>query len=626
MDSDVSLARLVEDRSAEIVRRWSERAATRLSERLRGSQLVDHVPEVLRAIAQSLREGRPVATVSAGGGEHGEQRHRAGAELGQLMSEYALLRDVVLELAEETGAAVSPGEYRVFGNVLSEALAGSVTEFVRSREEALRESEARYRTLFTNMTEGFALGEAICDASGTPHDFRFVEMNDAFERQSGLRREDVQGRPMSQVLPHLERSWVEVYGAVATSRQPVRFESYNADLDRHFEVFCYSPAPLRFAIVFNDVTARRRTEEALRESEARFRALAEAMPQMVWTTDARGSIDYLNGRWNAYTGASESAPLEHVWSAIHPEDAARVRERWEGSIATGDPFEIEYRLRRADGAHRWQLARGIPVRDAGGAVRAWFGTTTDVHDLKVLQEALSEADRRKSEFLGVLSHELRNPLAPIRNALFLLERAPSGSDQAARAHAVLRRQTEHLTRLVDDLLDVTRISRGKFELRRGKVDLNEIAARTAEDHRPLFDASGVELHVELERAPLWVDGDATRLAQIVANLLQNSAKFTGRGGRVTLSLAHRGGDAEIRVRDDGAGIDPGLLAHVFEPFTQGDQTLARTGGGLGLGLALVNGLAELHGGSVVARSEGLGQGAEFLVRVPLAGGDPRVAS
>jgi PAS domain S-box-containing protein len=546
-----------------------------------------------------------------------------GADLGQLMREYALLRTVVLEVAEESGAAISPGEYGVFGDVLSEALAGSVTEFVRSREEALRESEERYRTLFTNMTEGFALGEAICDASGTPRDFRLVEMNDAFERQSGLRREDVQGRPMSQVLPHLEGSWVEVYGGVATTGRPVRFEDYNADLGRHFEVFCYSPAPMRFAILFNDVTSRRRTEEALRESEARFRALAEAMPQMVWTTDAGGAIDYLNGRWRAYTGAAESAPLESAWSAIHPEDVARARERWEASAATGAPYEAEYRLRREDGAYRWHLARGVPVRDASGKVRAWFGTTTDVHDLKILHEALSEADRRKSEFLGVLSHELRNPLAPIRNALFLLERAPSGSEQAARAHAVLRRQTEHLTRLVDDLLDVTRISRGKIELRRGRVDLNEVAARAGEDHRAMFDASGAELRVEVERAPIWVDGDGTRLAQIVANLLQNAAKFTGGGGIVTLSLARRAGNAEIRVRDNGAGIEPGLLAHVFEPFTQGDQTLARSGGGLGRGLALVKGLAELHGGSVVARSEGPGKGAEFLVRLPLADEGPR---
>jgi PAS domain S-box-containing protein len=252
------------------------------------------------------------------------------------------------------------------------------------------------------------------------------------------------------------------------------------------------------------------------------------------------------------------------------------------------------------------LARAISERDAL------------MRSLRESKERLEEADRRKDEFLGMLSHELRNPLAPIRNAVYLLDHAAPGGEQARRARAVIDRQATHLTRLVDDLLDVTRIARGKIELRRARLDLGQLVRRAGEDHAGVFRERGIELAVEAPQAPLWVDGDAVRLAQVVGNLLHNAAKFTAPGGRVVLAVEAVPGAAEIRVRDDGAGIEPDLLLHVFEPFVQAERTLARTSGGLGLGLALVKGLAEMHGGSARAASAGPGQGAELVVRLPRA--------
>jgi signal transduction histidine kinase len=239
---------------------------------------------------------------------------------------------------------------------------------------------------------------------------------------------------------------------------------------------------------------------------------------------------------------------------------------------------------------------------------------------RALAEKLEQADRRKDEFLGMLSHELRNPLAPIRNSVFLLRRAGVG-DAALRERTLgtVERQVEHLTRLVDDLLDVTRITRGKVELRRERVALPELLRRTAEDHRALAAERGVALELEVPDVPAAVEGDPTRLMQIVGNLLQNATKFSSRGGRVRVSLSLSSGRvAEVRVRDEGAGIEPALLAHLFEPFVQGERTLARSGGGLGLGLALVKALTEMHGGSVAVASAGPGQGAEFTVSLPLA--------
>jgi two-component system CheB/CheR fusion protein len=259
------------------------------------------------------------------------------------------------------------------------------------------------------------------------------------------------------------------------------------------------------------------------------------------------------------------------------------------------------------------------VRAALRARRRQYAAREMLHKLQQTTEHLREADRRKSEFLAVLSHELRNPLGPIRNSIFLLERSPPGGAQALRAQQILQRQTEHLTRLVDDLLDVTRISRGKIELHLQRIDLRETVRRTTDDLRGVFVAVGVALGVEYAApGPVWIDADPTRIAQVLGNLLQNAAKFTPRGGSVQVVLGVRDGAAELAVHDDGAGMDPASIERMFEPFTQADRTLARSSGGLGLGLALVRGLVELHEGRVTARSEGLGRGAEFLVRLPLA--------
>ncbi len=250
---------------------------------------------------------------------------------------------------------------------------------------------------------------------------------------------------------------------------------------------------------------------------------------------------------------------------------------------------------------------------------------------EALQEAkrqLEESDRRKDHFLAVLSHELRNPLAPIRNSLWLLGRATAvGTDQGRRARDVIERQVDQLSHLVDDLLDVTRINRGKIHLRRGRLELNDLVSRTVEDHRSLLDRSGVAVHVEPAPRDVFIQADWNRVAQVLSNLLQNAAKFTPRGGRVTVATWEDAGTsrAVVRVSDTGAGMAGDMLARLFEPFMQADDTLDRSKGGLGLGLALVKGLVELHGGSVEAVSAGLGMGSEFTLRLSLDLAEPVAA-
>ena len=240
--------------------------------------------------------------------------------------------------------------------------------------------------------------------------------------------------------------------------------------------------------------------------------------------------------------------------------------------------------------------------------------------LEALHEAqaqLRDADRRKDEFLAVLSHELRNPLTPVRNSVHLLQRMGLG-EQAGRYLGIIDRQVRHLARLVDDLLDVTRIASAKVQLQRERLDLCEALRKSVEDQKEAFDAAGVSLEVSLPSAPLWAVADPTRVAQIAGNLLANAIKFTPRGGRVWLELTAEEGDAVLRVRDDGVGMSAETLQRIFVPFAQAERTLDRSRGGLGLGLALVKGMVQLHGGAVTASSEGPGRGSEFVVRLPRA--------
>ncbi|OFX19357.1 MAG: hypothetical protein A2V77_19180 [Anaeromyxobacter sp. RBG_16_69_14] len=269
------------------------------------------------------------------------------------------------------------------------------------------------------------------------------------------------------------------------------------------------------------------------------------------------------------------------------------------------------------------LLLGSSVRDLSEADTRHFATSVAAQIGQALavarhHAAAEEAVRKRDEFLAMLSHELRNPLAPIRNSLYILDRAVTGGEQAKRAQAVIDRQVGHMTRLIDDLLDVTRIARGKVHLKRERIDVQALTIRSAEDYQELFDKAGLELEVHLADEPLFVNADRTRLTQIIGNLLHNAVKFTPKGTRTTVSV-RRTDDrfAEITVRDDGPGIAPDVLAHLFEPFVQAEKTLDRSAGGLGLGLALVKGFVELHGGSVSAQSAGTGHGTTFVVRIPV---------
>lgn len=294
------------------------------------------------------------------------------------------------------------------------------------------------------------------------------------------------------------------------------------------------------------------------------------------------------------------------------------------AIRTKSPFKLEHRVRRADGTLGWTSSRAIPLLDTTGDIVEWFGTASDITPRKEAAEALgrfavelTDADRRKNEFLAMLAHELRNPLAPIRNALHIMRLTGGGNTAVKSASAMMERQIGQMVRLVDDLLDVSRISRGNIELRKGRIELASAIQHAVEAARPFCELMQHVLTVTLPTQPAYLNADPTRLAQVIGNLLNNACKFTDKGGRIALMVERDGDTAVIRVRDSGVGIAAEQFPRIFEMFTQIDTSLERSRGGLGIGLTLVKSLVEMHGGTVQVRSAGIKQGSEFVVRLPL---------
>ena len=367
-----------------------------------------------------------------------------------------------------------------------------------------------------------------------------------------------------------------------------------------------------------DLSAFKTAELLLQESEAKFRTIANAMPQMVWSTLPDGYHDYYNRQWYEYTDMPEGSTDGEGWNGLfHPDDQSRAWDLWRHSLKTGDAYEIQYRLRHRSGDYRWVLGRALPIRDNEGKITRWMGTCTDIHDQKLLEHELKNMSRRKDDFLAMLAHELRNPLAPISTAAQLLKINSTSADNVRRSSDIIARQVRHMTELVDDLLDVSRVTRGLVTLEKERTSLKDVINNAIEQARPSIEARSHTLSTKLSASDVWVLGDRTRLVQTIANVLTNAAKYTPHNGLITLTLTVEETKALVTVNDNGIGIDAKLLPHVFELFTQAERTPDRAQGGLGLGLALVKTIMNLHAGQVEAHSDGPGRGSTFTLALPL---------
>jgi len=752
-------------------------------------------------------------------------------------------------------------------------------------EKALRDSEARYRALFENMLDGFAYCQMLFDEQGQPDDVVYLAVNDAFGKLTGL--ENVTGKKITQIIPGIKELHPELFnicGRVASTGQPERFEIDLTPLGLRLSISVYCPMVGYFVAVFDDITQRTRSEEALRESEQRFRVMADGLPLMIWVHDPQGALQFVNQTYRDFFGVTPEQVAGPNWHPlVHPDDLEAYAGEFSACVRDRRPFHAEVRARRLEGDWRWLESRAqprlsasgeflgmvggstditerkqaedalresqqftrsvlenlfafvgvltadgtliyanrapveaagipaselvgkkfwdcfwwsyspaiqaqlqdaceraasgeivrydVPVRMAGdtrnwidfqvaplrdtegrithlipsamdiavrrateeklrasdertllateatavgiwewnvltstirwdaqmfrlfgiaatpdgfvqysdwrnavlpedlseserilqevvrhggqsrrefrirrrddGAVRhiesvetvranaqgetEWVvGTNLDVTErktaeiqLRQLAANLSEADRRKDEFLATLAHELRNPLAPIRNGLQLIKFAGGQPATIERARAMMERQLTQMVRLIDDLMEVSRISLGKLKLRKERLSLASVVNSAVETTHPLLGEMGHELTVTMPREPLLADADMARLTQVFANLLSNAAKYSDRGGHIRLHVERQASDVVVTVKDTGIGMAAEQLPEVFEMFTQLETSLDRAQGGLGIGLTLVKRVVELHGGSVQAHSEGPGLGSEFVVRLPL---------
>jgi PAS domain S-box-containing protein len=356
---------------------------------------------------------------------------------------------------------------------------------------------------------------------------------------------------------------------------------------------------------------------ALETSEKLYRAIGESINYGVWVTDADGRNIYTSDSLLKLVGLTQAEAADDGWGRVlHPDDIAETMSAWKECARTGNMWYREHRMLGMDGKYHSILAQGMPIRDEAGNIQRWAGINLDISRLKNTERALLEADRRKDEFLATLAHELRNPLAPIRNAVRILDSDAADERQRKWGREVIARQVQRMSLLLDDLLDVSRITRGQLELKKDYVDLKAIVSDAVETARPLLDAKQHQLSVQLPPGSVRLEADPLRLSQVLGNLLTNAAKYTDPGGRIALHARIDNAELIIGIRDSGIGLSPESIPALFTMFSQVNSAVDRAEGGLGIGLALVKGLVALHGGRVEVRSEGLGRGSEFIIHLP----------
>jgi PAS domain S-box-containing protein len=497
-------------------------------------------------------------------------------------------------------------------------IATDVTELKRAGE-ALRENEQRFRAISDNLPFG-GVYQVTGDAAGAR---RFLYISAGVERLLGVTPDEVLADAgVLYGLVH-EEDRARLAGAEAVAlRDRGPFECEFRARTRTGEVrwlHCRS-APralptneLMWEGIILDVTDRKRVEEALHHEREMLETIIARIPVMLTVYEPDARVLRLNPAFERATGwtVRDDAAGVSLMEACYPDPD--YRERVFAFMQSCRDGWMDIRVRTRAGRDLETSWANVRLGDG-----TQVGIGLDITDRKRYEDSLRDADRHKDEFLALLAHELRNPLAPLRNGLQLLKLMGNNGTGAERTRAMMERQLGQMVRIIDDLLDLNRVSRGKIALQKERVALVEVVRQAVETSAPLIEASAHELTVTLPREPLFVDADPVRLAQVFANLLNNAAKYTDRGGRIRLCAERQGGEVVVSVRDNGIGIPAPLLAKVFDMFTQAEGSREKSQGGLGIGLTLVKRLVELHGGTVAAHSAGPGLGSEFVVRVPLA--------
>ena len=520
--------------------------------------------------------------------------------------------------------AVDLGLPRFDENRQFQGYVGTVTD-IHDRKQAevkLREQEAQYRSIFESTSDAVLIFD---------YDGQLIEVNPAACAMHGYAYDEMVGMQGTQIVHPMDHHKFADF-----VKQVTAGEKYHADgthVRKNGELisiqvagtsFVFAGRPALLAVI-RDVSEERKAVDALRKNEQRLRFIMDSMPQKIFTATPQGEVDYCNPTWMTFTGESFESIRNWGWqSIVHPDDIEENIRVWKRSIDTGEPFQFEHRFRQANGEYRWHISRALPMRDEEGQVVMWIGSNTEIHETKSLQDELrevaaelSEANRRKTEFLATLGHELRNPLAPIRTGLEAMKMIEDNPGALSEIRSTMERQVQQMVRLIDDLLDISRITQDKLELRTCRVALQDVVQSAIEATKPFIDEASHKLTVTMPDQTVYLNGDPNRLAQVFSNLLNNSAKYTAEGGQIWLNVEERDNEVVVAVKDNGLGIPADMLGHIFEMFTQIDRPLEKGYTGLGIGLTLVKRLVDMHQGSIEVRSDGPDKGSEFSVRLPI---------
>jgi PAS domain S-box-containing protein len=488
-------------------------------------------------------------------------------------------------------------------------------------ERALHASEDRYRVVIESSPIGFTMLRAVRDGTGRIVDFVWLHLNPSAGRILGRAPADLMGRAVSGTLVGVWNTTglFEAFVRIVESRQPERLEIESAveDVPGTFAAVC-APFEDGLATWFEDITARKSDEHALRTTQAELRKVTDLMAAGVVRVSRDLRYLWVSRRYAEWV----RRPIEEIAGrpiveVLGAAAMARLRPYFD-RVLSGVPVDYEEEIDYPSIGRRWIRAAYEPARDANGEPDGWVAVVSDITTRKAIENRLAEADRRKDEFLATLAHELRNPLAALSAASHLLVRSTGDAAVTAKASETLVRQVEQMSRLLDDLLDVSRITSGKLTLRREPVDLRDAIEMAVDTARPAIDAKQHRLALDLPAEPVFAVADVVRLGQVFANLLVNAAKYTDPCGEIGVGVRIEGGELVATVSDTGIGIASAALPRIFEMFSQAHGPIDRGEGGLGIGLALTKALVEMHGGTVTAESGGPGGGSAFTVRLPIA--------
>ncbi|HYG05522.1 MAG TPA: ATP-binding protein [Stenotrophomonas sp.] len=488
-----------------------------------------------------------------------------------------------------------------------------------------------YREVFDNADAGFCLVQLVFDGE-RPVDYIFRQVNPAFERFTGLTY--AVGKSMRQLRPQYEDEWLERYGEVARSGRRARFELQARALGRWYAVDVFrigGEVEPHVGVLFLDITERKRIERELAESEARFSALADGLPMPVWVLDVNGVMRFVNSAYGDFFGLDISSGAVSAWSELlHPEDLPVFQFELADALAQQRGMRALVRARRHDGRWRWLEMSATPRYSADGRFIGLAGSSPDVterREIELAREQLLESERiargeaesmarLKDEFLATLSHELRTPLTTILGwSELLLQRVGEG-DPSYKGLSVIASSAKAQKRLISDMLDLSSMLLGKVQLEVEALDLVDVLREAIGAQDLVAEGKDQTVTLTTPETPCCVLGDATRLQQVFWNLLSNAIKFTPAHGRIDVRIVRDGHHFVVEIQDSGDGIAPEFLPHLFGRFRQADGTTTRRHGGLGLGLAIVQQLVEMHGGQASASSAGRGCGATFRVRLP----------